>query len=289
MSASIFTIANNKGGVGKTTTAVNLAERFAHDGYRVLLIDTDAQGHCATSFGLEPVGGLYRFLIDKEDLLKVVAQPRSGLPLDLLPSDKSTEKIPYKLMDMVSEGTLLAPGFALADALEDYLKDYQIIIVDCPPSINLLHTMALMTANYAVIPTLPEYLSGDGVMSIIKAIRALEKFRDVTPPDIIGIIPFQYERNRLELRYTVEELVKVIGPSLVMPPIPRDVRAKEATRCGRTIFEYSPDSPAAIGYEIPVRFDGQETSARNSLGRVGGYLHIYEIVKAIYFLRKKGS
>jgi hypothetical protein len=72
-------------------------DRFAHDGHRVLLIDTDAQSHCATSFGLALTDGLYRFLIDREALSRVVTQPRSGLPLDLLPSDKSTEKIPYKL------------------------------------------------------------------------------------------------------------------------------------------------------------------------------------------------
>ena len=248
-------ILNQKGGVGKTTTAVTLASGLARTGLQVLLIDLDTQGNVADSLGLPHGDDLRRLLSpDLHYPLDQVATP-SGLDrLAVIRSDKSTTALKQTLAGVTLREYILADVLAGAS--------YDVILLDCAPSADLLHFAALVAADYLLIPTRLDKLAVNGVRDALQTLAALKR---ISHCQVAGILPTFYERVTLESHEQLVHLVQTFG-RLVLPPIPQDTQCRVATRYGKTLWEYAPSAKALNGYEQGNR-------------RMGGYLQVLERVK----------
>lgn len=261
----IFAIANQKGGVGKTTSAVNLADHYARNGRRVLVVDLDPQSNVSESFGVESSDGLYRLINKEQPVSKTVVNVRPNL--DIIPNDHTAEDV--KAFASRSDYRAMLIYLALQTA-----EGYDVIFLDTPPSSDVLHVSALVASDYLLIPTLPDHLAAKGVVKILHSARAAGRFPGVAAPTLIGILPIKYDRQSNETQKIIRELGTAIGnPNLIMPPIPTDVKVREASSYGKTIWEYASRTSALIGH------DEGNAPVRNSAGRVGGYLHIAEIIE----------
>jgi len=265
MSATIA-IANQKGGVGKTTLTVNLAHKYALMGYRVLVVDCDVQGHAATCLGLEKGDGLYRLLVDEENVERVAEQAREIL--DLVTSSKSTARIRASL----DEG---APAMTIGRVLEEATRGYDMVFFDLAPGSDILHIGSLMACDYFLVPAKPDYLALDGVLVIFKTVRGLAKIPNVTPPVLLGVTPTMFDRATVETLENIRRLGEVIGRDQILAPIPVDTHVREASSRGLTIWEYAPETAAAIGWSA----EKNTQAVVNSRGRVGGFLHLVEFIE----------
>lgn len=231
-------IANQKGGTGKTTTALTLGHKLAIKGYRVLLIDTDGQGHVSTGLGLPKAPGIERlvdwWLGNGEPL---IANARRGL--DVVPSDARTGHAKQRLAGMRFREDFLSK------ALQE-LNGYDVAVIDCAPSVDVLHTSAVVAADWLIVPTRLDYLAVDGVNEVIKFLRDVKQYRHAA--DLLGILPTFYDRRTNETLEQLRTLVDAFG-DLVAPPIPIDVHLREAPAYGRTIWEYAPNTRSVTGIE----------------------------------------
>ena len=251
-------IANQKGGTGKTTTAITLAHRLAMDGYRVLLVDTDVQGHVATALGLDKAPGIYRLVQWYQDLGDLlVVQARENL--DVIPGDKTTEPAKRILASMDFRERILA------DALEELAEGYDVAVIDCAPSVDVLHVAALVAADRLVVPTKLDYLAVDGVNEVLASLAEIKR-RSSAAPDLLGVLPTFFDRQTNETLVQLKTLVNAFGRH-VLPPIPVDTRLREAPAYGQTIWEYAPRSRSVVGV-----VNGNGTA-------VGGYAQFVERVK----------
>ncbi len=246
----IISFANQKGGVGKTTSAINLADRLAHQNYRTLLVDLDPQGHVALALGLEKTPGLYQLICLDEKLSRVVRPARPNL--DILPSDKRTEKVKRQITLSDFRETILADIFRSSD--------YDVILIDMAPSLDVLHVNGLVCSDWVIIPTRLDALAIDGVKEILLTMGEIAQrgyaFQGYS------ILPTFFDRTTRETLTQFRELVQAFG-TRVWPPIPQDTRVREATAFGKTLAEYSPESPAMSGY-----WDGRN--------QIGGYQQILQ-------------
>jgi len=261
----ILSIANQKGGVGKTTTAVHLAHWFAMEGYRVLLVDFDAQGHACLSLGMQKSDGLFRLMVNDYAIPEVAVEARPNL--HLIQSDKTTNRIKYFMSDQTMR------EFMIANKLSEAEDMYDLVVIDQAPGSDLLQIGSLIASDSLIVPSRMDQLALDSVLEIITSARALGKYPNVDPPPLIGVLPNEFDLVTRETLQNVERLQKAVGNALVLPPIPRDTSVREASSRGMTLWEYAPSSRAIVGYE-------NESRIVNSLGRVGGYLHLCEIVRA---------
>lgn len=232
-------ISNQKGGTAKTTTAVTLGHRLALDGLRVLLVDTDVQGHVAKALGLDKGPGI-RHLVDRAQFGNVpllIVPARLGL--SIIPSDKSTEPAKRTLVSMDFRERVLANTLAFLSS------DYDVVIIDCAPSVDVLHVSALVAADYLVVPSRLDYLAVDGVNEVLTSVLEIKQ-RAANAPELLGILPTFFDRQTNETITQLQTLVKTFG-SLVLPPIPVDVKLREAPAYGQTIWEYGPTARSVIG------------------------------------------
>lgn len=250
-------IANQKGGVGKTTTACTVAHRLAIQGYHTLLIDLDSQGNVADSFGLAAGNDLARLLTPGSGLPLAQVITSSGRPnLDLIRSDKST--VPLKL----ALAGLDFREYVLADTLCVEQADYDLALIDCPPSVDLFQTAALVAADYLIVPTQLDQLAVKGVRDMLQSLRAVHQARR-SGCQLAGVIPTFYDRVTKESHDQLMHLAGAFGRR-VWPPVPIDTKCREATRHGQTLWEYAPHSRALVG----VR--------NGSNNPVGGYVQVIE-------------
>lgn len=234
----ILAIANQKGGVGKTTSAVTISHGLARLGRRTLLIDLDSQGNVADCLGLEAGDDLRRLLAPGQQQPLPAVITASGRPhLDVVRSDKTTSQIKQALA-----GDGLA-GFVLADALTDAKRTYSWIVLDCAPSIDVLQTAALVAADYLLVPARLDQLALKGVRD---ALQSLVTTRRVGHCQLGGILPTFYEGVTTETREQLRHLAEVFGAA-VFPVIPTDTRLREAPRFGQTIWELDPKARAIVG------------------------------------------
>jgi chromosome partitioning protein len=230
----IIPFANQKGGVAKTTSAVTLGHGLSEKGLHTLIVDTDPQGHVAFSFGMEKTPGFYRLIVEEESLKNVIVHARSHL--DIIPGDKRSEKVKRYVASLDYREAVLS------DVLSD--SDYDVIILDTAPSLDVLHVAALVTADWLLIPTKLDAMAVDGVNEILKSYA--EVMRHGGHIQGYTILPTFFERVTRETVTQLRELVDAFG-SHVWPPIPADTKAREAVACGQTLWEYAPSSPAIIG------------------------------------------
>lgn len=231
-------IVNQKGGVGKTTTAVTLAHGLARRNHKTLLLDLDAQGNVADCLGLSPGGELYRLLFPgiSEPISKVIT-PSGRKNLYVIRSDKTTTNLKIAL------GSVAMREYILDDLLTGL--DFDVIIMDCAPSIDVLHTAAMVAAHYLIIPTRMDQLAVKGVRDVLTTLKGLTS---ITTCSLGAIIPTFYDRQTNESLLQLKHLVKIFSEA-VWPPVPQDVLCRESTRYGKTLWEYAPKARSLIGYE----------------------------------------
>ena len=247
----IIPFANQKGGVAKTTSAVTLGHGLAMRGVRTLIVDTDPQGHVAFALGLNKSDGLYKLIVEEEPLGSVAVEARQNLYI--VPGDKRTEKVKRYVTGLDYREAILA------DVLAN--TSYKVIILDMAPSLDVLHVAALMAADWVLIPTKLDSLAVDGVNEILASYA--EAVRHGARVKGYRILPTFFDRVTNETPVQLQALVEHFGAN-VWPPIPVDTKAREAPAYGKTLWEYSPSSPAVTGY------DGKHNKP------VGGYSQILD-------------
>jgi chromosome partitioning protein len=244
----IITISNQKGGVGKTTTTVNLASALAAKGLQVLVIDLDPQGNASTALGIDhhaDIKSIYEVLIDDVPIEKVVQVSPERPGLTCVPA---TIHLAGAEIELVS---LVAREQRLRTAIETYLNttmtppDY--VLIDCPPSLGLLTVNAFVAAKEVLIPIQCEYYALEGLSQLTRSIEMIKKH--LNPELELSTILLTMYDSRTKLASQVAEEVKTHFPTQVLSTIiPRSVRVSEAPSYGKTVISYDQSSPGAIAY-----------------------------------------
>jgi chromosome partitioning protein len=242
--ARILALCNQKGGVGKTTTTINLGAALAGFGRRVLLVDFDPQGALSVGLGVNP-GQLdrtiYSLLMDRNARVDDVLLKTSVAGMDLVPSNIDLSAAEVQLVGEVArEQTLIR-------SLEQVSDDYDYILVDCQPSLGLLTVNALTAAHGVIIPLECEYFALRGVALLMQTI---DKVRERLNPrlEVDGVLATMYDSRTLHSREVLERVVEVFGDGVFHTVINRTIRFPETTVVGRPITDYAPSSPGALAF-----------------------------------------
>ncbi len=249
----IFVIANQKGGVGKTTTAINLGAALAHLGKKILLIDLDPQSNLSSGIGFTqqfdkeswdstekaPYKNIYDVLIGKEPISSVYVTT-STKNLFLVPSHLSLAGSEIEMVNMLARETLLK------NAMRN-VKDFDYVIIDCPPSLGLLTINALTTADKLLIPIQCEYFALEGLGQLLETTKII---KTINPQLTIGGIILTMFDSRTKLSTSVvEDVRKFFKDTAFETVVPRNVRLSEAPSHGKTIFQYDDKSTGAKAYK----------------------------------------
>ena len=246
-SARVLAVANQKGGVGKTTTVINLGAYLGAQGHRVLLVDVDPQ--CNTTHGVtwadQPAATLYDVLVEGLPALNAIV-PTTGENVDLMPASPDLAGSEVELLDAAERERTLAVAIA------GLCARYEYILLDCPPSLGLLTVNALVAAQSVIVPVQCEYLALEGVGRLMDTIS---RIRSNLNPElrIFGLLMTMYDR-RTALSDQVAAEVRRHYPDLIFQTvIPRNVRLGEAPSFGQSIVEYDGSSTGAKAYSSLAR------------------------------------
>lgn len=254
MRTIIITIANHKGGVGKTTTAVNLATGLADLGHPSVLIDCDPQGNVASFLGRDPAPGLFQLVVEHRRVAEIIYHlAEQGYPrLGLIPGDTAT----VDLETLLRTSSRLQPATAFRQALQPFQANNgrngkaTVIVLDTAPSLSSVQVAALSAADWLLIPTSPEYAAETGIGALVNAVTELQE--SGANVDLLGVLPTMVDNRSKEHRQTIIDLHQAF-PNLVLPPIRRLIALAEAPRGGKPIWTYAPTSEAALDYAAVVK------------------------------------
>jgi chromosome partitioning protein len=256
MPTTVFTIANQKGGVGKTTTAVNLAAALAEKGIHTLLVDLDPQANATSALGIEKQEGrsLYGPLHGTGTAMEMI-MPTAYERLALIPSEVDLAAIEMELAQQ--ENYLLRLRQTLQPVRDS--NGYRVIIIDCPPALGMLSMNSLAAADHLLIALQCEYMALEGLGQILKLVERLKSAGINGSLDIGGIVMTMYDTRTNLSRQVVDEVKKHLADKIFDSVIPRTVRLSEAPSFGKPIFQYDPTSPGSAAYralakEVITRF-----------------------------------
>lgn len=242
----IFVVVNQKGGVGKTTTAVNIAAALAFGGLNVLVVDTDPQGNASTALGVDHgpgTRGTYEVLMDEARIADLVQQSPHAPNLHVLPAaiDLATAEL-----ELVNEsGRESRMKRALAAYIEESAVDY--VFLDCPPSLGLLTLNALVAATEIMVPIQCEYYALEGVSQLVRTIERVKGNLNDTLELTTVVLTMFDSRNNLS-REVAREVRTHFAKETLDAEIPRSVRIAEAPSYGQTVLTYQPKSTGAVAY-----------------------------------------
>jgi len=239
----VFAIANQKGGVGKTTTAINLAASLAANDFRVLVVDSDPQGNATTGLGVAKDSdrpSLYHVLLGETPVRDaVVVTDFEGL--DLIPADKNLVGANLELIGLEDR------EFRLRQRIEPIREDYRFILVDCPPALDLLTLNALIAADSVLVPIQCEFFALEGISELMDTVdRIRDSFNH--PLEIEGILLTMFDDRTNLTRQVAQDLKEFFKDQVFRTVIPRSIRLAEAPSFGKPILGYDPRSRGAESY-----------------------------------------
>lgn len=241
----VIAFSNQKGGVGKTTTCVNMAAALSQEGKRILLVDVDPQGNATSGLGINKSAikkSVYNVLIDELKPEEAIIKTEFS-NLDLLPASIDLAGAEVELVYIMSREK------RLSDALEGLKKKYDYIVIDCPPSLGLLTINALSAADDVIIPIQCEYYALEGLAQLMNSIKLVEKHLNANLK-INGVVLTMYDSRALISRQIADEIKNFFGSKVYDPPIPRNIRVSEAPSHGLPVVMHDPKSAGAKAYAL---------------------------------------
>jgi len=241
--AKIIAVANQKGGVGKTTTSVNLAAGLAHAGKRVLLVDLDPQGNATMGSGIDKratTRTVYDVLLGLGEVAVIRTRSQKG-GYDILPANRELAGAEVELVDLPHRET------RLREALDTVRSDYDFILIDCPPSLSLLTVNGLVAANSVVIPMQCEYYALEGLSDLVGTIKRVRQHLNPTL-EIAGLLRTMYDPRNTLAQQVSQQLESHFGDKVYRVLVPRNVRLAEAPSYGTPAVVWDQASKGAQAY-----------------------------------------
>lgn len=254
--AHIIAVLNQKGGVGKTTTAINVAAYLARQGESVLVVDLDPQGNATSGLGVShntADKGAYHVLLNQAKAIDVVKPV--GERLHVLPTDAQLAALEVELVDLPERES------ALRRALE--ALDYDYIFIDCPPALSLLTVNALVAADSLLIPVQAEYYALEGLSQLLNVVQMVRG--NLNPQlDLLGVVMTMYDGRTALSGQVKEEVERHFGDKVFDAVVPRNVRLAEAPSYGKTIFDHDKWSKGAKAYKGVAKEVHKRTKGKKS-------------------------
>ncbi|KXB29695.1 chromosome partitioning protein [Dechloromonas denitrificans] len=243
----VLAITNQKGGVGKTTTAVNLAASLAAEGQRVLMIDLDPQGNATTGSGItkkEALPTVYQLLIGAATLTEVCIQTEFGF--DVLPANRELAGAEVELIELDER------EYRLKNALQAGHATYDFILIDCPPALNMLTVNGLVAADSVLIPMQCEYYALEGLSDLVETLRKVRSHLN-SRLEIEGLLRTMYNSQSTLTQQVSNELENHFGSKVYQTIVPRNVRLAEAPSYGKPVIAFDKSSKGAQAYSALAR------------------------------------
>ena len=240
---NVISIVNQKGGVGKTTTTVNLSAYLAQHGEKVLVIDMDPQGNATSGYGFDKSAletSVYDLLVNDTPITEVI-QSTNRENIDMCPTNINLVGAEVELVSAMSRETILKR------AVDTISENYDFILIDCPPSLGLLTLNALVASTDVIVPIQGEYYALEGLTQLIDTINLVRKHLNPTI-GIFGVVITMFDGRTQLTRQVTEEVRKYFGEKVFNTVIPRNIRLAEAPSYGKTIVEYDPKSRGGHAY-----------------------------------------